>query len=448
MVSVTFILALVFLLGSTMLTAISSAMQKLGRLQAHEEIKERSRVFFFQHVTKYYFGEKQWEGLVFSITFTRQILQICYAVSALFFLLSLPWFEHVIISHTGGHFAIDGLLVVLMAIILLIAWLVVDLGMRLLADLKPTLCLALLGWPASIFLTVLSPLSALCFRSLKRFFPHAYAEERHAATGKIRDKILEIIHESELAPHLDQQEQKLIASIASFKTRIAREIMVPRIDVFSLPSDTTISEAAQSFVKEGYSRIPVYRDSVDHIIGVLLYKDVLNIYALSSMQAEPPLKLSSPIEALVKPVLYTPETKKISHLLQEFRSKQIHLAIVVDEYGGTEGIVTIEDILEELVGEIADEYDVGEEMMYSVLPGGGWIVDARMGINDIEKELGIKIPVSPEYDTIGGYIFHRAGAIPSKGWRIHHDDFDLEVLSSDERSIEKIKITPKRSEEK
>jgi putative hemolysin len=446
MLVITLILSLVFLFGSTLLTAISSSLQKLGRLQANEEFKEHAHLFFFQHIARSFFKEKFWDGLFFCTTFTRQVFQICYAVSALFFLLSLSWFEQGI-SLENGHFSIQSMGIVVIALILLGAWLIVDLTMRLFADVKPALCLMLFGWPASLFLTLISPLSALCFLNLRKLFPRPSTKEGSSASDKIRDKILEIIHESELSPHLDQQEQKLIASIASFKLRIAREVMVPRIDVFSLPADTTISEAAQSFVKEGYSRIPVYKESVDHIIGVLLYKDVLNLFALSSMNAPTPLKLSSPIEALVKSVLYTPETKKISHLLQEFRSKQIHLAIVVDEYGGTEGIVTIEDILEELVGEIADEYDINEEMLYSVLPGGGWIVDARMGIIDIEKELGIKIPISPEYDTIGGYIFHRAGAIPSKGWRIHHDDFDLEVLSSDERSIEKIKISPQKRDD-
>ena len=214
--------------------------------------------------------------------------------------------------------------------------------------------------------------------------------------------------------------------------------MVPRINVFSLPCETTIKEAAKSFLKEGYSRIPLYRDSVDNIIGVLLYKDILSFYA-SQEEAH---KLEIAVENLAKPVLYTPETKKISHLLQEFRSKQMHLAIVVDEYGGTEGIVTIEDILEELVGEIADEYDVDEELLYSALPGGGWIVDARMSILELEEELNVSIPLSPEYDTLGGYIFHRAGAIPIKGTRIHLDEYDFEVLSSSERAIDKVRITP------
>jgi len=120
----------------------------------------------------------------------------------------------------------------------------------------------------------------------------------------------------------------------------------------------------------------------------------------------------------------------------------------VDEYGGTEGVVTIEDILEELVGEIADEYDdAQEEILFTPYPQGGWIVDAKMNIIDIEKELGILIPHSPEYDTLGGYIFHRAGAIPTKGWRIHHENFDLEILKSSERIIEKVRIIPAVVEE-
>ena len=120
------------------------------------------------------------------------------------------------------------------------------------------------------------------------------------------------------------------------------------------------------------------------------------------------------------------------------------MAIIVDEYGGTEGVVTIEDILEELVGEIEDEYDIGEEREYLEVPGdGGWIVDAKMTLFDIEEQLGIKIPANPEYETIGGYIFHCAGTIPPKGWRLSHDNFDLEITSSNERSIKKIKITPR-----
>jgi CBS domain containing-hemolysin-like protein len=223
--------------------------------------------------------------------------------------------------------------------------------------------------------------------------------------------------------------------------------MVPRIDMFMHSSSCLIEEAAQAFVQEGYSRVPVYKNSMDNIIGVLLYKDLLNFY-VESEKAKSSQISHLTVESLLKPVVYTPETKKISILLQELKAKQIHLAIVVDEYGGTEGIVTIEDILEELVGEIGDEYDdIKQDSLYSEHPQGGWIVDAKMNIIDIEKELTISIPHSPEYDTIGGYIFHRSGSIPTKGWKIHHENFDLEILKSSDRSVEKVRITPSINEE-
>lgn len=258
---------------------------------------------------------------------------------------------------------------------------------------------------------------------------------------RIRDKIEQLLQETELSTHLDPREQKLLLALVSFKERIVREVMVPRINMFSLSESSPLQEALEAFFKERYSRIPVYRESADNVVGVLLYKDVLEAY-VQHIKTGSAKAAHIPITALVKPAIYAPETKKISELLQEFRTRHIHLAIVVDEYGGTEGIVTFEDVLEELVGEIADEYDVGEEALYLPLPSGGWVVDASMSIVDVEEELGVKIPSAPEYDTLGGYIFHRAGSVPHKGWCIHHDEFDLEVLTSDERSVGKIRITP------
>jgi CBS domain containing-hemolysin-like protein len=418
----TLLFTLLSLTGASLLSGFLIALQRLGRIQLEEEWEETSSLFFFEKITSFFFSKRKWEGLLFSITFSKNIYLFCYATFAFLFLS----------PEKPSAFLWE----IFAALFL---YLVLDILTTFLALLKPKFYFNFFSLIASLFLVILCPLSILFFRLQKLFVPTPARDK----SFRIRDKIIEIFHESELSPHLDSNDQKLILSVASFKERIAREVMVPRIDVFSLPADTTIREAAQSFLAEGYSRIPVYRENVDNIVGVLLYKDVLNIYARTEVSEQ----LNDPIESLVKPVLYTPETKKISHLLQEFRNKQIHLAIVVDEYGGTEGIVTIEDILEELVGEIADEYDALEELLYTPLPTGGWMIDARMNIIDLEEELGIVIPSSPEYDTIGGYIFHRAGAIPSKGWRIHLDEYDLEVLSSNERSIDKIRITPHPSSE-
>jgi putative hemolysin len=169
-----------------------------------------------------------------------------------------------------------------------------------------------------------------------------------------------------------------------------------------------------------------------------MWKDVQKKY-IEAVEKNNQDILNAPIETITKPVLYTPETKTISNLLQEFRQKQVHLAIVVDEYGGTEGIVTIKDILEELVGDISDEHD-DRETLFVTHPQGGWIIDPRMTILDLEEKLGVKIPQEGEYDTVAGYIFHCAGAIPTKGFLIHRDTFEIEILNSSDRSVEKVRI--------
>lgn len=433
----TLTLALFFLLGGAVMAAITTSLLKLGRLRAKEEFKKIPSLFFFQHFLKPFFGQHKWEGLFLTLSFGKHILHLCYGVVTLFLLLSQTPFHSALTILENHSYTFDTLWVIAISAIIITLSLAADLIFKFFANATPALALKTLAPIASFFLTVFAPLTALIFRMLSTSFPGKTPPQ--TAEESIRNKILEVLYESELSARLDPQERKLILSVANFKERSVREVMVPRIDVISLAEEASLLEAAQIFLQERYSRLPVYHSSVDHIVGVLLYKDVLSAYTQNPAVAT--------IKSLIKPVVYTPETKKIAALLQEFRNKQIHLAIVVDEYGGTEGIITIEDILEELVGEIADEDDTDQEILFSTLPSGGWIVDARMSILDIEKELSIRIPPSPEYDTLGGYIYHRAGAIPSRGWRLHHDDFDLEILSSDDRSIEKVKIIPHETAE-
>jgi len=419
--------ALIFMLSAAIVTGMATALLQLGRLRSKEEFKKIPTLFFFQHFLRPLFGRRKWEGLFFTLSFSKHVFHLCYGVVTIFLLLSQPPFSNALFINPSS------LWVVAIGAIIITLSLISDMLMKFLATAAPVFSLRLFAPITSVFLTLFAPLTAFFMKMLQAFFPES---QKEIASPSIRDKILEVLYESELSTHLDPQERKLILSVANFKERNVREVMVPRIDMVCISEDAAIQEAANVFLKERYSRLPVYQGNIDHIVGVLLYKDIL------SAQTEQ----KASIAPLIKPVVYTPETKKIAQLLQEFRSKQIHLAIVVDEYGGTEGIITIEDILEELVGEIADEDDVDQEILYSVLPSGGWIVDARMNILDIEKELAIQIPPSPEYYTLGGYIYHRAGAIPAKGWRLHHDDFDLEILSSDERSIEKVRIMPHLNE--
>ncbi len=426
------LLPILCLLASSLATAFNTALHKFGKLHAKKAFTRSPNLFFFQRFLHFLFPKREWEGLIYSLVTCKQILQITYATTGFLFLLDSPLFSQTL---TGALF--------IFIVLLLFFSLALDFLMNLIASRQSLFFLKATSPLISPLLLITAPITLLIQKGVQK--NHDLEGSKHSSS-RIRDRIIEILDEVELSTQLDSNDQKLILSVATFKEKMVREIMVPRVDVFSLPVETTIQDAATRFLSERYSRIPVYKETVDHITGVLLYKDLLNSYIEALNKKDPEQALSCSLEGLLKPVLYTPETKKISQLLQEFRNKQLHLAIVVDEYGGTEGIITIEDILEELVGEIADEHDQNEELLFTSLPTGGWIVDAKMGIIDIEEELGIKIPPSPEYDTIGGFVFHRAGSIPSKGWRMHYATFDLEVLSSDERSIEKILIKPRSSD--
>lgn len=422
--AISLIIVCIFCCGS--LSGLKASLLKLGKLHAKEEFKKHPSLFFFQHLLAPLFGSNKWEGLFLTLSFSKQILYMLYAIFATYFLsfFSGPQSSSLNASLDKPH---------LLSIIPIICLpLIFDILIKLLSNASPKRAFPIFSPVSSLFLTLFSPLTTFfMFLSKKILATHSTSV---VTDSSLRDKILEILYESELSTHLDPQERKLILSVANFKERHVREIMVPRIDIVCISEETTLQQAVDIFLKERYSRLPVYQDTIDNVTGILLLKDVLTAFISHPRE--------TPIRNLLKPVLYTPESKKIAQLLQEFRYQQIHLAIVVDEYGGTEGIITIEDILEQLVGEIADEDDTEQDILYSVLPSGGWVVDARMNILEIEKELSIQLPQSADYDTLGGYIYHRAGAIPAKGWRLHHDDFDLEILSSDQRSIGKVKVIP------
>ncbi|MES2273661.1 MAG: hemolysin family protein [Chlamydiota bacterium] len=432
------LLSLCFLWSALALTACSTALLHLGKFKSKEYLREKGGpLFFFRPILKRFFPKHEWENLSFCISLSKHIYELAYATSAFFFLMFIsPALRNQVIQ-TPDHsewaplLAIGGIII---AISLLL-----DYFLRLLASLWSRPLLKIAAPFASFSLLILFPLVGLFLQLTRSLLNKIQIEQESSDFLAGKSRLREIIRESELQQHLDVTDQKLISSFVNFKERVAKEIMVPRVDIFSLSADTPIREAARLFALEGYSRIPIYKETLDQIIGVILYKDLLKFFT------GPNKNLDEPLETIAKPVLYAPENKKITQLLQEFRNKQIHMAIIVDEYGGTEGIVTIEDILEELVGEIEDEYDIGEDQEFWEIPGGGWVVDAKMSIIDIENQLGVQIPTHPDYETIGGYVFHCAGTIPSKGWRLSHDEFELEVLSSNERSLKKIKILPRHT---
>jgi len=204
------------------------------------------------------------------------------------------------------------------------------------------------------------------------------------------------------------EEKEMISGILEMGRTLVREVMVPRTDIVALEVETPLLEALEVILQAGHSRIPVYRETIDQVEGLLYAKDLLP--ALRDGRHDLPLR------ELLRPAYFVPETKVVDDLLRELQRRRIHMAIVVDEYGGTSGLVTIEDLLEEIVGEIQDEYD-REEPLLRDLGNGEYLCDARLSVDDAEREIGLQIPPG-EFDTLGGLVYERLGAIPKVGDRV------------------------------
>lgn len=431
-------------MGTFFLTALASALRRVQKRDARKQLIATSRGFFYRPFHLYFFPGYEHEGLLFATVCAQNLARCCYIASAVLFLMATPLFTPSPAPIQGAHSHFNIFWITLSAFaFLVISFMLGDYLPRLLGMRFSEKMLHFCAPFSSIFMFLAFPITFLFLKVSQSFSRGVYFDPLHELEAQAKQEIIDIIEEAELGPGINKHDKKLFESVLSFRERIAREVMVPRVNVFGLPATTSIREAATLLAPEGYSRTPIYRSTIDEITGVLMYKDILTKFREYEASGNDSRILEAPIETIQKNVLYTPETKHISNLLQEFRKKQVHFAIVVDEYGGTEGIVTIEDILEEIVGEIADEYD-DEESLATKQSDGSWILDAHMNILDAEDILGITIPQEGEYDTLGGYVFHCAGTIPSKGFVIHQDAFDLEVLESNERVIEKVRIMPVR----
>lgn len=435
---VLFFLMLFFLFGVFLLTATSTALRRLHNRDSKKQFQSLRRFFWYRSFHLIFFPNREFEGIFFASICAQYIARFGYAIFAYMFLSNTTLFQE---ASLGQGFSSFWIVMALLGFIVL-GFVIGDFLPRIFATKMPETAVHLCAPPASLYMFFAFPL-VLIFLKISQSLSHTiYFDHFQEPTSQAKQEIIEIIQNAELSSGITFHDKRLIESVLSFRDRIVREVMVPRVNAFSLPAEISIKDAAQKIYEEGYSRIPVYKGSVDNIVGILMYKDVLKKYMEFTESGGDTKILDTPIESICKPMLYTPETKKISNLLQEFRKQQVHFAVVVDEYGGTEGLVTIEDILEAIVGDIADEYDEEEEQLIKDVGDHSWIVDAKLNIIDAEEQLGIKIPQEGDYDTIGGYIYHCAGAIPTKGFTIHHDTFEMEILSSNERSVEKVRIKP------
>ncbi len=252
--------------------------------------------------------------------------------------------------------------------------------------------------------------------------------EEEAADGEAAHAYLEAGEQEGL---IEREERRLLESIVDFGDTLVREVMTPRPDIVGARADATLAELRQVFAEQQYSRVPVYRDSLDHILGFVFVKDLIRL----------PLELPAGervVERLLRPAHFVPETKRVSELLKEFQRQQVQSAVVVDEYGGTAGLVTIEDLLEEIVGEIRDEYDVASEPVQDE-GNGVFVFSGKVSIDDLNDRLGVSIP--PEgFGTIGGYLLAHLGRVPGVGERIDVDGLRVEVLEAERRRVTRVRV--------
>jgi len=230
---------------------------------------------------------------------------------------------------------------------------------------------------------------------------------------------------------IEREERKLIHSIFEFGDTLVREVMLPRPDMVAIEADATVEEGIERAMEGGFSRLPAYEETTDNIVGLVYLKDLVRRARTGSGKES--------VRASLRPAVFVPEQKRVAELLPEMQAKQFHMAIVVDEHGGTAGLVTLEDLLEEIVGEIADEYDVAQPGVEH-LPGGALRVPGKLPIDDLSEELDMELP-DTEWDTVGGLVFNLLGHVPDPGERVAFEGLELQTERVQGRRIVSVLIT-------
>ncbi|MEZ4484717.1 MAG: hemolysin family protein [Syntrophotaleaceae bacterium] len=243
-------------------------------------------------------------------------------------------------------------------------------------------------------------------------------------------ELQDMINASEEEGIINEEEGEMLHSIFEFGETIVREIMVPRTDMVCCSTEATVTELLKAIIASGHSRIPVFEGTADRIVGLVYAKDLLKYWGHPDHEVQ--------VSAVMRTPFFVPETKKIEELLKEFRGRRIHMAIAIDEYGGTSGLVTIEDLLEEIVGDIQDEYDLEEEWLIEE-PDGSALVDCRLNIEDFADHFKVSIP-KVKFDTVGGWLVDLLGRVPLQDEQLNAHGLTLTVVDCDERTLRRVRV--------
>ena len=255
--------------------------------------------------------------------------------------------------------------------------------------------------------------------------------DEQSYSDELEQEILHVVTEGELHGAVDEQEKEMIESVIEMADTRVDNIMTPRTQIAALPIESELDRVLDLVRTRGHSRIPVYENTIDTILGVLYVKDLLHRKPGEAFN----------LSAVMRKARFIPETKSVRELLREFQERKVHIAIVLDEYGGTAGLVTIEDILEELVGEITDEHDATVPQDLERIDDRTVEVNARMKIPDLNYQLGLSLPEDQDYETIGGFVFSTLGKIPTVGERCEYDGVAIQVLGAEPRRVTRVRLT-------
>ena len=400
-----FLLAIAAVYVGTIETAFSSLMKLSLRLMAERGRDDRLG-YYLDDPIQLFVPARLMLGLIFSLA------TVLLAV---------------VTGRSGISFASLSTLLVFVAVYIIICEHVLP---SIIVRKNPEAILAAILPPFSFVAQLLSPLSGGLVRLLSSNRPERPAAPQEAADddqGEVAHAYLEAGEEQGL---IEGDERRLLQSIVDFGGTLVREVMTPRPDIVAVHADATVAQLRMLFREQEYSRFPVFKENLDNILGVIRVKDLLQLDDATSEH--------QPIMPLARPATFVPETKRVPELLKEFQRRQVQMAIVVDEYGGTAGLVTIEDLLEEIVGEIRDEDDVESDPIVDE-GNGSYVFSAKVSFDALRDRLDLEIE-SEGFETVGGYILSRAGRVPAVGETLEVDGLSVEVLEAERRRIHKVRI--------
>jgi putative hemolysin len=287
--------------------------------------------------------------------------------------------------------------------------------------------------PITLFAKIVSPLVAVLVL-LTKIISKPFGIDPTRSPELSAAEIRLIVEQGSQQGVLEAEEEQMISAVMSLSDSKLHEVMVPRIDIAAIDQEASFDDAVTLVLTEGHSRTPLYKESVDHIVGILYAKDLLRIIAAGGPRPR--------LRDIMRPALFVPESQAVDDLLNELQRRRVHMAIVLDEYGGTAGLVTIEDLLEEIVGEIQDEFDE-EEPMKVIVREGEAILDGRADIDEMGElvDPALELEDDEEYDTVGGFVYHRIGRVPVVGDTVAVDPFKITVIKVIGRRVGKVRVT-------